>query len=176
MLAANANIGAARAAFFPSVTLTGSGGAASSSLTHLFRPGQASLLFEPQVSVPIFDAGKNLASLDTAQTEKRIEVANYEKSIQSAFHDVSDALVARTTYTNQLRAQEKLVQADQRYYDLSKMRFTTGADNFLNVLVAQNSLFSAQLDLVTLRLSERQNLVTLYKALGGGWNGETNTR
>ncbi len=175
LLAANANIGAARAAFFPSVTLTGSGGAASSSLTHLFRPGQASLLFEPQVSVPIFDAGKNLASLDTAQTEKRIEVANYEKSIQSAFHDVSDALVARTTYTNQLRAQEKLVQADQRYYDLSKMRFTTGADNFLNVLVAQNSLFSAQLDLVALRLSERQNLVTLYKALGGGWKGDAAT-
>ena len=172
LLAANANIGAARAAFFPSVTLTGSGGAASNTLTHLFRPGQASLLFEPQVSVPIFDAGKNLASLDTAEIEKRIEIANYEKSIQSAFHDVADALVARSTYANQLRAQEKLVQADQRYYDLSKSRFDTGVDNFLNVLVAQNSLFSAQLDLVALRLSERQNLVTLYKALGGGWDAE----
>ncbi|MDR3464088.1 MAG: efflux transporter outer membrane subunit [Beijerinckiaceae bacterium] len=169
LLAANANIGAARAAFYPSVTLTGSGGAASSGLNHLFKPGQASLLFEPQVSVPIFDAGKNLASLDTAEIEKRIEIANYEKAIQSAFHDVSDALIARAAYTSQLRAQEKLVEADQRYYDLSKARFETGADNFLNVLVAQNSLFSAQLDLVTLRLSERQNLVSLYKALGGGW-------
>jgi multidrug efflux system outer membrane protein len=173
LLAANANIGAARAAFFPSVTLTGSGGAASNSLAHLFKPGQASLLFEPQVSVPVFDAGKNLASLDTAETEKRVEVATYEKAIQSAFHDVSDALIARSTYATQRTAQERLVDADQRYYDLSKALLTTGSNTYLNLLVAENSLFAAQLDLVTVRLAEKQNIVTLYKALGGGWYANT---
>ena len=169
LLASNANIGAARAAFFPSVTLTGSGGTASGGLTKLFGAGTASWLFEPQVSVPIFDAGTNAANLDYAKIQKRIEIANYEKSIQSAFHDVSDALAGRATYTRQVDAERKLVGADQTYYDLSKMRSEAGADTYLNVLIAQNSLFSAQLTLVSLTLSQQQNLVTLYKALGGGW-------
>ncbi len=169
LLAANANIGAARAAFFPSVTLTGSGGTASGGLTKLFGAGSASWLFEPQVSVPIFDAGTNFANLDYTKIQKRIEIANYEKSIQSAFHDVSDALAGRATYTRQVDAERKLVGADQTYYDISKMRSNAGADTYLNVLIAQNSLFSAQLTLVSLNLSQQQNLVTLYKALGGGW-------
>ena len=169
LLAANANIGAARAAFFPSVTLTGSGGTAGSGLAKLFGAGTASWLFEPQVSVPIFDAGSNFANLDYAKIETRVEVANYEKAIQSAFHDVSDALAARATYTRQVDAQRKLVDADTRYYTISKMRSDAGIDTYLNVLVAQSSLFGAQINLVTLQLSERQNLVTLYKALGGGW-------
>ena len=169
LLAANANIGAARAAFFPSVTLTGSGGTASGGLTKLFGAGTASWLFEPQISVPIFDAGTNFANLDYAKVQKRIEIADYEKSIQSAFHDVSDALAGRATYTRQVEAETKLVHADQTYYDISKMRSAAGADTYLNVLIAQNSLFSAQLTLVSLNLSEEQNLVTLYKALGGGW-------
>ncbi|MDB5654892.1 MAG: multidrug transporter [Tardiphaga sp.] len=170
LIGANANIGAARAAFFPSVTLTASGGTGSGTFTKLFRAGTASWAFDPQISVPIFDAGKNIANLDYSVVQKRIEVANYEKAIQSAFHDVSDALAGRATYATQVAAQEKLVKAYQQYYNLSKMLFEGGSSNFLNVLVAQNSLFSAQLTLVNLRLAERQNLVTLYKALGGGWS------
>ena len=169
LLAANANIGAARAAFFPSVTLTGSGGTASGGLTKLFGAGTASWLFEPQFSVPIFDAGSNFANLDYAKIQKLIQVANYQKSIQSAFHDVSDALAGRATYTRQVDAETKLVAADQRYYDVSKMRSDAGADTFLNVLIAQNSLFGAQINLVALNLARQQNLVTLYQALGGGW-------
>ena len=175
LLAANANIGAARAAFFPSVTLTGSGGTASGGLTKLFGAGSASWLFEPQVSVPIFDAGTNFANLDYAKVQKRIELANYEKSIQSAFHDVSDALAGRATYTRQVDAERKLVGADQTYYDISRMRSNAGADTYLNVLIAQNSLFSAQLTLVSLNLSQQQNLITLYKALGGGWADRVQT-
>ena len=169
LLAANANIGAARAAFFPSVTLTGSGGTASGGLMKLFGAGTASWLFEPQVSVPIFDAGINIANLDYAKIQKRIEIANYEKAIQSAFHDVSDALAGRATYTRQVEAETKLVDADQRYYNISKLRSDAGADTYLNVLVAQSSLFSAQITLVALNLAKQQNLVTLYKSLGGGW-------
>jgi multidrug efflux system outer membrane protein len=169
LLAANADIGAARAAFFPSVTLTGSGGTAGGGLAKLFGAGTASWLFEPQFSVPIFDAGTNFANLDYSKVQKRIEIADYEKAIQSAFHDVSDALAGRATYTRQLAAESKLVDADQRYYNIAKMRSDAGADTYLNVLVAQTSLFSAQINLVTLKLAERQNLVTLYKSLGGGW-------
>ena len=169
LLAANADIGAARAAFFPSVTLTGSAGTASGSLRKLFGAGTASWMFEPQISVPIFDAGTNFANLDYDKIQKRIEIADYEKAIQSAFHDVSDALAGLATYTRQLDAEAKLVDADQRYYNIAKMRSDAGADTYLNVLVAQSSLFSAQINLVSLNLAEQQNLVTLYKSLGGGW-------
>ncbi len=167
MPAANANIGAARAAFFPSVKLTGSAGTASGGLMKLFGAGSASWLFEPQISVPIFDAGTNVANLDYAEIQKRIEIANYEKTIQSSFHDVSDALAGRATRTRQVDAERKLVAADQTYYDVSKMRPDAGADTYLSVLIAQNSLFSARLTLVSLNLSQQQNLVTLFKALGG---------
>ena len=173
LLAANANIGAARAAFFPSVTLTGSGGTESGGLGQLFGAGTASWLFEPQISVPIFDFGKNQANLDYAKVQTRVEVANYEKTIQSAFHDVADALAARATDALQVDAERKLVDADTRYYTLSKMRFDTGIDTDLDVLVAQNSLFAAQLDLVSLELAARENDVTLYKALGGGWTAHS---
>jgi multidrug efflux system outer membrane protein len=169
LLSANANVGAARAAFFPSITLTASGGTASSSLSKLFAAGQANWAFNPQISVPIFDAGSNFANLDIARVEKKIEIANYQKAIQQAFHDVSDALVARATYTDQITAQQELVQADQTNYDLSSMRFKAGVDAYLTVLVAEESLFSAKLTLISLQLAEQQNLVTLYKALGGGW-------
>ena len=171
LLAANANIGAARAAFFPSITLTGTGGTGSGGLGQLFGAGTASWLFQPQISVPIFDFGKNQANLDYAKVETRVEVANYEKTIQSAFHDVADALAARSTDTLQVEAERKLVDADARYYTLSKMRFDTGIATDLDVLVAQNSLFGAQLNLISLELAARENDVTLYKALGGGWDG-----
>jgi multidrug efflux system outer membrane protein len=169
LLAANADIGAARAAFFPSVTLTGNAGTASGGLRKLFGAGTASWLFEPQFSMPIFDAGTNFANLDYDKIQKRIEIANYEKAIQSAFHDVSDALAGRATYSRQLEAQAKLVDADQRFYNISKMRSDAGADTYLNVVVAQSSLFTAQINIVALKLAEQQNLVTLYKSLGGGW-------
>jgi len=176
LLAANANIGAARAAFFPSVTLTGSGGTTSGSIGKLFAAGTASWLFEPNISVPIFDAGENFANLDYAKVQKRIEVADYEKAIQSAFHDVADALAARATYKRQVAFEQQLVAADTRDYTLSKMRFDAGVDNYLTVLVAQSSLFSAQLGLVALKLMEQQNLITLYKSLGGGWAEKSNVR
>jgi multidrug efflux system outer membrane protein len=166
---ANANIGAARAAFFPSVTLTANGGTAGEGMSRLFGAGQGAWLFEPQLSVPIFDEGRNQAALDLAKTQTRIEVATYEKTIQSAFRDVADALAARRTYADQLAAQQALVAADQRYYKLAQMRFSAGADNFLNVLVSQDSLLSARLNQVSLQLAAAQNGVTLYKALGGGW-------
>jgi multidrug efflux system outer membrane protein len=176
LLAANANIGAARAAFFPSVTLTGSGGTTGGSIAKLFAAGTASWLFQPNISVPIFDAGQNFANLDYAKIQKRIEIADYEKAIQSAFHDVADALAARATYTRQVAFEQQLVDADLRDYTLSKMRFDAGVDNYLTVLVAQSSLFSAQLGLVALKLTEQQNLITLYKALGGGWAERTMAR
>jgi multidrug efflux system outer membrane protein len=170
LLAANANVGAARAAFFPEITLTGNGGTASGTLGGLFGAATGSWQFQPQISVPIFDAGKNFANLDIARLEKRVDIAGYEKTIQSAFHDVADALAARGTYDTQVQAEQQLVDADARYYALSKMRFDAGVDNYLNVLVAQNSLFSAQLSLVSLRLADQQNRITLYKDLGGGWH------
>jgi len=169
LLSANANIGAARAAFFPSITLTASGGTASASLAKLFTPGQGSWAFEPQLTLPIFDAGSNLANLDIARLEKRIDIADYQMAIQQAFHDVSDALAARSTYADQITAQQLLVQADQTNYDLSLMRFKAGVDAYLTVLIAEESLFSARLTLISLQLYQQQNLVTLYKALGGGW-------
>ena len=169
LLAANANIGAARAAFFPSITLTANDGTASDHLGGLFGAMSGAWLFEPEISVPIFAGGENLANLDIANTNKKIDVADYEKTIQSAFHDVADALAGRSTYQAQLAAQTALVGADQSYYDLANMRFKAGVDSYLNVLVARNALFSAQLSLVTLKLSSMQNDVTLYKALGGGW-------
>ncbi|MGO9135999.1 MAG: efflux transporter outer membrane subunit [Methylovirgula sp.] len=169
LLGANANIGAARAAFFPEVTLTGNYGTASNGLKHLFGPGQAAWLFEPTITVPIFDAGKNEANLDIAEIQARSDIANYEKTIQAAFHDVADALVARTTYATQVASEQALVAASSRYYQLADTRFRAGADNYLNVLLARNSLFSAQLTLISLKLSAAQDMVTLYKALGGGW-------
>ncbi len=172
LLAANANIGAARAAFFPSISLTANGGVASNSLSSLFDGGQGSWMFEPQITLPIFTGGANLANLDLAKIEKRVQIANYEQTIQSAFHDVSDALAGRTTYSAQLQAQQDLVAADQRYYQLASMRFNTGIDNYLNVLIAQNALLNARLNLVALRLAQQQNEITLYKALGGGWEAE----
>lgn len=169
LLAANANIGAARAAFFPSISLTASGGTASPSLDRLFLAGQGSWAFEPQITIPIFTAGQNIANLDIAKIEKKIQIADYQKAIQSAFRDVSNALSARQTYDEEVRAQQNLVDADTRYYKLSQMRFSVGVDNYLNVLVAQDSLLNAKLALVSLRLAQQQNEITLYNALGGGW-------
>ena len=169
LLAANANIGAARAAFFPSVVLTGNYGTASTQLSGLFDHGSTAWTFSPQISLPIFAAGANVASLKLANVQKEVSLTQYEQTIQTAFREVSDALAGRGTLDDQIAADQALVDASGESYRLSDMRFHTGVDNFLNVLVSQRSLFSAQQSLVSVKLQRMQNLVTLYKALGGGW-------
>ncbi|MFH8135565.1 efflux transporter outer membrane subunit [Pantoea osteomyelitidis] len=171
--AANANIGAARAAFFPSISLTASGGSTSSSLGHLLEGGTAAWSFVPSVNLPIFDGGVNEANLNVAKIEKRIEIANYEKAIQTAFREVSDALAGQDTYQDQLVALQKEVAANQRDYDYSELRFNKGVDNYLNVLVAQRSLYAAQQTLIAAHLSQLNQKITLYKALGGGWKSRS---
>ena len=166
--AANANIGAARAAFFPAITLTGSGGSASPTLDTLFAAGSGAWTFAPQMVLPIFDAGKNFANLDSAKASRAIAVAQYDKAIQSAFREVADALATKGTMSAQLAAQTALVDATQDSYRLSKARYDRGIDSYLTVLDSQRSLYGAQQDLVTLQVERLSNLVTLYKALGGG--------
>lgn len=167
--AANANIGAARAAFFPSISLTAAGGSYSSSLGHLLEGGTAAWSFAPAISLPIFDGGKNQANLDVAQAQKRIEIANYEKAIQTAFQEVGDALAGQDTWKDQLKATEQDLAANQRYYHYAELRYQQGVDNYLNVLVAQRSLYSAQQSAITAKLGQLNQQVTLYKVLGGGW-------
>jgi len=167
--AANAAIGIARAAFFPSITLTAFGGTASSELSGLFEPGSGSWKFAPSISLPIFAAGRNKAQLDVAWIEQRIEVANYEKAIQTAFREVADALAVRASIGTQISAQEARVAAARRRYELSNQRYESGVDSFLTVLLAQQELFGAEQSLIDARLSRLSNLISLYAALGGGW-------
>jgi len=170
--AANANIGAARAAFYPRISLTASTGSASADLSDLFRGGSGTWSFVPQISLPIFDGGANRANLDVAKVSRDIDVAQYEKAIQTAFREVSDALAQRSTITDQLQAQQSLVNATAETDTLSRARFTRGVESYLTVLDSQRSLYSAQQNLIGTRLSRVSNLVTLYKALGGGWSEE----
>ncbi|CAE6739782.1 Outer membrane protein OprM [Paraburkholderia nemoris] len=169
--AANANIGAARAAFFPKIELTASAGTSSSTLSSLFKAGTGAWAFAPSVSVPIFDYGSNKASLDVAKIEKQIEVADYESAIQTAFKEVSNALTARATYVDQVEADRDYVTSAQRYYTLAQARYKAGTDSFLTFLDAQRTLYTAQQQLASDSLSRQANLVTLYKVLGGGWEG-----
>ena len=168
LIAANANIGAARAAFFPSITLTGNFGTASSQLSGLFKPGSASWSFSPQVTVPIFAGGANVANLDLSKIEKNVLIAQYEKALQTAFREVDDALAARGTLDEQLTAQRAVLDDAAQSYHLAEMRFRSGVDSFLPVLDAQRSLYAAQQAVVSLELLRLQNMATLYKALGGG--------
>ncbi len=161
--AGNANIGAARAAFFPSVTLTANAGSSSNELSGLFKAGSGSWSFQPQINLPIFNAGSLRASLDYAKLQKDILVAQYEKSIQTAFQEVANGLAARKTYN------EHLVDATQAYYDLAQRRYRTGVDSSLVFLDAQRSLFTAQQGLINDRLAQLVAQVNLYTALGGAW-------
>lgn len=170
--AANARIGAARAAFFPRIALTASAGTASSSLSGLFDGGSGTWSFAPQIGLPIFDGGRNRANLRVSQTDRQIAVTRYERAIQGAFRDVADALAERGTVQQQLDAQAALVEATGDSLDLSRVRFEGGTDSYLNVLDSQRALYTAQQGLINLRLSRSLNLVTLYKALGGGWQAE----
>ena len=166
---ANANIGAARAAFFPQITLTGSYGTASDELSGLFKGGSLIWSFVPQLTLPIFDAGRNSANLDVAEARKNIAVANFEKAIQTAFREVADGLAARSTFDQQLGAQEALVRAEGERMGLAQLRYTHGVASYLDLLDAQRELFSAQQNLIQVRLARLTNLVDLYKSLGGGW-------
>jgi multidrug efflux system outer membrane protein len=169
LLAANANIGAARAAFFPKISLTGSFGTLSPTLGSLFKPGSAAWSFAPQISIPIFEGGANLANLDVAQIQKRIDIATYEKAIQTAFREVADGLAARGTYDEQIKALELNVKSQSRSLELSDMRYRNGVDSYLAVLTAQTNLYTAQQLLIAARLNRATNLVDLYRELGGGW-------
>ncbi|MBC8997312.1 efflux transporter outer membrane subunit [Pseudomonas sp. N40(2020)] len=173
--AANANIGAARAAFFPSVSLTANAGTSSRDLSGLFGAGSGAWTFQPQISLPIFNAGSLRASLDYSKLQKDVAVAEYEKSIQTAFQEVADGLAARTTYQQQLQAQRDLVQATQDYYNLAQHRYQNGVDSSLVFLDAQRSLFSSQQGLITDRLAQLVAEVNLYTALGGGWRAQEST-
>jgi len=166
--AANANIGAARAAFFPRVTLTTSVGTASDELFGLFESGSASWSFAPRITLPIFDGGSNRANLNAAEVDRDITLARYEKAIQTAFREVADALAQRGTVEDQLEAQQSLVDAAAESYRLADARYKSGIDSYLTVLDLQRSLYGAQQGLIAVRLARLTNLVTLYKVLGGG--------
>jgi multidrug efflux system outer membrane protein len=167
--AANANIGAARAAFFPTINLTASIGTSSSQLSKLFSSGTGVWSFSPQVTVPIFTGGQNLADLDSAKIGTRIEVANYQKAIQTAFREVADALVANGSYAAQIDAEAAAINAQQIRYDLANARYRQGDDTYLNVLSAQQDLYSAQQGMLQAQYNKLASQISLYKALGGGW-------
>lgn len=163
----NANIGAARAALFPSITLTGSVGTGSRELDALFGSGNGTWSFMPQIKLPIFDGGRLRAGVQVAEANQRIAVSQYEKTVQTAFKEVADALADRAQWGERLGAQTGMVLATQKAFDLSDARFQAGVDNYLTVLDAQRSLYAAQQTLITLRLAEQTNRITLWKALGG---------
>jgi multidrug efflux system outer membrane protein len=170
--AANANIGVARAAFFPSISLTASGGSASSNLSGLFKAGSATWSFVPQINLPIFDGGVNRANLNIAKADRDISVAQYEKSIQVAFREVADALATRGTLDERVASQQALVEAAEKSYRINEARYRKGADSYLNALISQRALYAAQQGLISTRLNKTSNAVTLYKVLGGGWQPE----
>ncbi len=164
-----ASIGAARANFFPTISLTGSVGTASRELFDLFTVGTGAWAFLPQVSVPIFNAGRNKATLQVAEIDRELALASYERAIQGAFREVSDALAVRATIDEQLDAQQRLVAAAADGLRLADARFRGGVDSYLPVLDAQRALYQSQQGLIAVRLARGANAVNLYRALGGGW-------
>lgn len=175
LLSSNANIGAARAAFFPRISLTATAGSASSRLSGLFQSGTWGWTLAPQLLLPIFDAGRNAAGLDAAAAGRDIAIAQYEKSIQTAFREVADALAGRATLGEQLRASQAQTQAEATRFKLSDLRYQNGIASQLDLLDAQRALFAAQQAVVQTRLAQLQSQVILYKALGGGWKEEAAT-
>ena len=168
LIASNANIGAARAAFFPRISLTAGAGSASSELSGLFKNGSWGWTLAPQLVLPIFDAGRNQANLDASRVGRDIAVAQYEKSIQGAFREVADALASRATLMQQLQASQALLDAETSRSALTQLRLDNGAANQLDWLDARRSLFAAQQGLVQTRLAYLQNQIALFKTLGGG--------
>lgn len=170
---ANADIGAARAAFFPRITLTGSIGSGSTELSHLFTGANATWSFMPQITLPLFTWGQNKANLDLATVRKNIAVAQYEKTVQAAFKDVADALSARGTLQRQYQAQQNSAHAQAERYRLVNMRFAHGISSALELLDAERDSYGARQALLTTRQTLLENRVDLYKALGGGLLTET---
>nr|WP_315208918.1 AdeC/AdeK/OprM family multidrug efflux complex outer membrane factor [uncultured Albidiferax sp.] len=170
--AASYNIGAARAAFYPRISLTASAGSSSNDLAGLFKAGVGAWSFVPQITLPLFDGGANQANLDIATVTRDINVAQYEKAIQTAFREVADALAQRSNLGDQLSAQQALVDATADSFQLSNARYQRGVDSYLDVMVTQRSLYTAQQGLIGTQLSRLANEVTLYKVLGGGWSRE----
>ena len=173
--AANANIGAARAAFFPSIKLTGAAGSMSGEFSSLFDGGTRFWRFAPQISIPIFQGGALKANLGVATANRDIALANYEKAIQTGFREVADAISLSRTLADQRAAAERLLTAAQRAEQLSKARYDAGYDSYLTLLDAQRTRYAAQQGLVAARLAEQANRMTLYSAMGGGWDGGTAT-
>jgi multidrug efflux system outer membrane protein len=171
--AANANIGAARAAFFPDIVLTANLGSASDQLSTLFTSGTGTWAYGPLMSLPIFHGGALMGGLDAAHVNEKIALAQYEKTIQSGFREVADALALTATLNRQRAAQESLAEAASQAYKLSQRRYKVGRDSYLEVLDSQRSDYAARQGLITMRLAEQSNRVTLYKALGGGWREQT---
>ncbi len=169
LIAANANIGAARAAFFPRILLTGSGGTASATLSDLFTGPSMTWSFSPQMTVPIFELGATRGRLDVSKIEKQIEIANYEKAIQTAFKEVADALATRAILDEKIKAQELLVNSQQRRFDLTTARYQQGVDDYVAVFLAQRDLYSAEQNLVQFQAARLINALTLYRSLAGGW-------
>ncbi len=167
--AANASIGAARSAFFPTITLTASGGTASTALDDLFASGSQTWAISPQLVWPIFEADTAWNELKAIEAAKRIEVANYQKAVQTAFREVADALAARATINTQVAANQALVQADQQTYDLTEASFRAGVSSALDVAAAEENLDSARQNLIQSQYSRLFSLINLYQALGGGW-------
>ena len=168
--AANTNIGAARAAFFPSITLTASAGSSSDALSGLFNGSNGFWSFVPQINIPIFQGGRLKSALGVATADRDIALAQYEQAIQAGFREVSDALALSRTLTDQRVAQEALVAAATRAHELSQARYDAGQDSYLVLLDAQRTLYAARQSLVATQLAEQANRVTLYKVLGGGWS------
>ena len=167
--AANANIGVARAAYFPSITLTTKGGVGSSTLSGLFSGGTSTIWsFVPNISLPLFDAGEREANLDYAKAKRDVYVATYEATIQTAFKEVSSALARRSTISEQYNAQKALVEANKQSYTLYDARYQKGVDTYLNVLLAERSFYNSEQSLISVRLEELNNRVSLYRVLGGG--------
>jgi multidrug efflux system outer membrane protein len=165
--AANAFIGAARAAFFPRIALTTAAGTASSELSGLFKSGSGTWIFAPEIVMPIFDA-RTWSAYDASKVQREIALVQYEKAIQTAFREVADALAVQGTVEEQLSAQQSLVNAVAETYRLSNVRYIKGIDSYLGVLDAQRSLFAAQQGLVGIQLARLANQVRLYAVLGGG--------
>ncbi len=168
LMAANANIGAARAAFFPNLSLTASGGIASAALKTLFTSPIWVYSLLPSLAMPLFRGGANKANLAYTESQKRVFIAAYEGSIQRAFREVADALAVKATLADQLEAQHALVEAAHKSFEISQARYEAGIDQFITTLVSQRALYGAQNSLITVQQAAMVNRITLYRALGGG--------
>jgi multidrug efflux system outer membrane protein len=170
LLAANANIGAARAAFFPSISLTGSIGSGSSELSNLFDSGTRVWSFLPKITLPIFQGGKLRANLAIANADRDIALAQYEKAIQAGFRETADALALNVSLDEQVSAQQRLVEAAEQANRLSQARYDAGLDSFVTLLDARRTAYNAQQTQLQAQLAQQANRITLYKVLGGGWH------